>query len=129
VSGENAAGGSGQMLGWGRPLNLLPLGGIFLGLREAIMLPFWIWLIIGLLLFDVAVYAYVVSHINPRIRDVGTPLPRQPEGQKHFTAITAIRIALLILMGLPFLIFCFLPCIGIITIYVKIKAGFLGKAQ
>jgi len=35
VSGENAAGGSGRRLGWGRPLNLLPLGGAGNSMRRS----------------------------------------------------------------------------------------------
>jgi len=37
VSGENAAGGSGRRLGWGRPLHLLPLGGLSETPLEVIM--------------------------------------------------------------------------------------------
>jgi len=88
------------------------------------MFPFWVWLTIGFILFDVILYVFLVLNEQPLLRPDDEPLPilTKPGGTK----VTIVRILfapLFIVIGLPLIIFYILPGIGLSIIYFKAKAA------
>ena len=96
-------------------------------------IPFWLYVIIAfILLFDLAVFLYAVLNSQPLIRSRANSYQPSVRAKNSDTKIKAFKILLLplfIVIGLPFIIFYLIPCLGVGIIYTKIKTHFTSNAR